>query len=445
MLAPSVRTTVFVPVSYAAAPLMLQPAVCVPVKAERAVPQLLVLQVTPLVAVHVPLAHAAVSVHDLPSLQAAPSFPLGLEHTPVDGSQVPARWHASRAVQVTGLDPVHVPLWQESVWVQALPSLQEVPSFAFGFEHMPVDVSQVPATWHWSRAEQVTGLDPVHVPLWQESVWVQALPSLQAVPLVALGFEHMPVDVSQVPATWHWSRAVHVTGLAPVHVPLTHVSVWVQALPSLQEVPSFAFGFEHTPVDVSQVPATWQESDAVHTTGVFTQTPLALHASVVHGLPSLHSLALVQPASPASPESVVLVPSTAASVAASLAASSVAPSFASGSGAASVASGSKDASLASGSPGAAPSLASAGVASGSASGAGAPLSIVPSAVGLPSDGAVASSAPASVGMSERSNGTASSQPEATARLDATPIAANRCQKRGWVIISSRTPPRPRRQ
>jgi len=23
----------------------------------------------------------------------------------------------------------------------------------------------------------------------------------------------------QAPTSWHWSRAVHVTGLAPVHVP----------------------------------------------------------------------------------------------------------------------------------------------------------------------------------------------------------------------------------
>ena len=41
----------------------------------------------------------------------------------------------------------------------------------------------LPDTWHWSRAEQVTGLLPWHVPLEQVSVWVQALPSLQLAPL----------------------------------------------------------------------------------------------------------------------------------------------------------------------------------------------------------------------------------------------------------------------
>ena len=35
---------------------------------------------------------------------------------------------------MTGLAPVHVPAWQESVCVQASPSVHEVPSGAAGFE-----------------------------------------------------------------------------------------------------------------------------------------------------------------------------------------------------------------------------------------------------------------------------------------------------------------------
>jgi hypothetical protein len=42
---------------------------------------------------------------------------------------------------------------------------------------------------------------PLHVPLWHVSVCVQALPSLQLVPLVAAGFEHVPVPLLHVPAT----------------------------------------------------------------------------------------------------------------------------------------------------------------------------------------------------------------------------------------------------
>jgi hypothetical protein len=35
------------------------------------------------------------------------------------------------------------------------------------------------------------------------SLWVQALPSLQLVPFGFAGFEHCPLPGSQVPALWH--------------------------------------------------------------------------------------------------------------------------------------------------------------------------------------------------------------------------------------------------
>jgi hypothetical protein len=90
-----------------------------------------------------------------------------------------------------------------SVCVHALPSLQAEPLGFAGFEHTPVAVSQVPATWHWSRAEQITGLVPTQDPDWHASLCVQAFPSVQPVPSAAFGLEQMPVAVSQVPATWH--------------------------------------------------------------------------------------------------------------------------------------------------------------------------------------------------------------------------------------------------
>ena len=73
--------------------------------------------------------------------------------------------------------PVHLPAWQVSVCVQALPSSQALPSGFAGFEHEPVAGSQVPASWHESAAAQVTGFAPVQTPFWQVSVRVQALPS----------------------------------------------------------------------------------------------------------------------------------------------------------------------------------------------------------------------------------------------------------------------------
>src|SRR5947199_491732 len=118
-----------------------------------------------------------------------------------------------------GFEPVQVPPWQVSVCVQALPSLHAVPLLAFGLEHWPVAVLQVPATWHWSEAVQTTGFEPVQVPLWQVSVCVHALPSLHAVPLRACGLEHEPATVLEVPAAWHWWLAAQTTGVAPGLIP----------------------------------------------------------------------------------------------------------------------------------------------------------------------------------------------------------------------------------
>ena len=49
---------------------------------------------------------------------------------------------------MTGLLPVHEPLWQVSVCVQGSLSLHELPSGLAGFEQKPVPGLQVPAVWH---------------------------------------------------------------------------------------------------------------------------------------------------------------------------------------------------------------------------------------------------------------------------------------------------------
>ena len=169
--------------------------------------------------------------------------------------QVPASWQTSCALQTTGFAPVHVPAWQVSVCEHALPSLQAAPLALFGLLQTPVPVLQVPASWHWSLASQTTGLAPVHVPAWQVSACVQALPSLQAAPLALFGLLQTPLPVLQVPASWHWSLASQTIGLAPVHVPAWQVSVCEHALPSLQAAPLALFGLLHTPLPVLQVPA----------------------------------------------------------------------------------------------------------------------------------------------------------------------------------------------
>src|SRR5439155_25687502 len=119
---------------------------------------------------------------------------------------------------------------QGAVRVHASPSSHVAPLGFAGFEHVPVDGLHVPASWHWSWGVQVTGFVPVQVPAWHVSVRVHALLSSHVVPFGLAGFEHMPVDTLHVPTSWHWSWAVQVTGFAPVHVPGSGVAVCREGL-----------------------------------------------------------------------------------------------------------------------------------------------------------------------------------------------------------------------
>src|SRR5206468_1418011 len=206
---------------------------------------------------HTPALQVSFTVQKRPSSQAVPSALSGLEQLPLAGSQVPASWHWSGVAQATGSVPAQTPAWQESVWVQALPSLQGVPLALAGVEQNPLAGSQTPASWHWSIAAQKTGFAPVQMPAWQVSVRVQALPSSQAAPLILTGCEQTPFAGSQTPATWHWSGAGQTTGFAPMQVPAWQVSVWVQASPSVQALPLGFSGLEQVPLTGSQTPATW--------------------------------------------------------------------------------------------------------------------------------------------------------------------------------------------
>jgi hypothetical protein len=121
------------------------------------------------------------------------------------------------ALQVVGTEPRQTPLEHWSFVVAALPSLQAVPLALNGFEQTPVAVLHVPTVWHWSRAVQTTGFDPVHTPDWQVSVFMHALPSLHNVPSgtsTSIGqIAEVPLHVSILS---HWSigaRQVVVGGL----------------------------------------------------------------------------------------------------------------------------------------------------------------------------------------------------------------------------------------
>src|SRR5947199_2651394 len=138
--------------------------------------------------------------------------------------------------------PTQMPASQASVRVQALPSLQPVPLGLAGLLQTPDAGSQVPAVWHWLAAVHTTGFAPTQAPAWQVSLCVHALASLQLVPLGLAGLLQAPDAGLQTPAVWHWSAAVHTTGFVPTQMPAAQVSVCVQLLPSLQRAPSALAG-----------------------------------------------------------------------------------------------------------------------------------------------------------------------------------------------------------
>jgi hypothetical protein len=139
-------------------------------------------------------------------------------------------------VHVTGFEPVHVPAWQVSACVQALLSLQGVPFAAAGFEQVPLAGSQVPTVWHWSLAVHVTGVPAWQAPLpLQVSAPLQALPSLHEVPLATAGNWQPPVGL-QVSLV-HALPSLQVSGGPAVQVPAWQVSAPLHTLPSPHELP----------------------------------------------------------------------------------------------------------------------------------------------------------------------------------------------------------------
>src|SRR5262245_37755126 len=141
--------------------------------------------------------------------------------------------------QTTGLAETQLPPWQDSVPLQARLSLHDVPSERLVRVQPPLVGLHV-ATWQVSPPVQVTGLLPVQTPVWQVSVWVQALPSSHEVPSGLGALLQPPSDGSQTPARWQAS-AGQVWNVPPAQIPAWQVSPTVQALPSLQGVP-FTFG-----------------------------------------------------------------------------------------------------------------------------------------------------------------------------------------------------------
>jgi len=131
-----------------------------------------------------------------PSAQDVPAA-TGVCVTPLTGSQASAVQGllSSRLGMVPGM---HVPeALQVPAPVQMFPSVQVVPA-ATGVWVMPdagLQLSAVQGFW----SSTATGEPGWQLPVWQVSLAVQALLSLQAVPLGAAGLEQVPLAGLHVP------------------------------------------------------------------------------------------------------------------------------------------------------------------------------------------------------------------------------------------------------
>jgi hypothetical protein len=115
---------------------------------------------------------------------------------------------------------------------------------------------QAPPVWHCPGALQVFGLLPWQTPEWHVSVCVQAFPSLQAVPFATGVDTQSPVRTSQLPPVKQAPEPAQ-NFCDPPHTPPKQASPTVQRLLSLQAVPFALFGLEQYPVAGLQVPALW--------------------------------------------------------------------------------------------------------------------------------------------------------------------------------------------
>src|SRR5206468_585165 len=115
--------------------------------------------------------------------------------SPVRGSMKPPPVTLQAAV----VTPVHCPPEQVSGKVQALASSQGRVLFMCAQPLAGLQLSVVQTL----LSSQLGGGPPTQAPLEQVSLVVQALLSLQAVPLGWFGFEHMPVAVGRASGVEH--------------------------------------------------------------------------------------------------------------------------------------------------------------------------------------------------------------------------------------------------
>src|SRR5262245_32805153 len=107
--------------------------------------------------------------------------------------------HALLSSQLSVVPALHVPAWQVSAPLQALPSLHEVPFGAARFRQ-PSTASHE-STVHGLVSAQLSDVPAAHTPAWQVSTPLHALPSVQELPSDRATLRH--------PASGSHESAVH--------------------------------------------------------------------------------------------------------------------------------------------------------------------------------------------------------------------------------------------
>ena len=187
---------------------------------------------------HCPALHTSV-VHGLASLQSASAV-----HAP--GTQV-STVQALLSLQFGGGPAMHWPLWQVSAPLQTFPSSHGIP-FRTGVLTQPKVALQVSAV-QGLPSSQLSAVPGVQTPPWQTSSPSQALLSAQEVPFSTAALLQ-PKTGSQVSVV-HTFVSSQGRAAPGVHTPVWQVSLPLQTLPSLHDVP-FATGVVVQPKIASQ-------------------------------------------------------------------------------------------------------------------------------------------------------------------------------------------------
>jgi hypothetical protein len=179
------------------------------------------------------------------------------------------------------------PFWQVSLMVQALPSVQLVPLDLLVTGQIPVAGTHAPTVVQSVAAGQITGgVVCAQDPLWHVDTPLQRLPSSQLVPSDLLVTGQIPVAGTQAPTVVQAVAAGHTTAVPAEQTPLWQVSMPLQRLPSSQLVPLDLLVTGQRPVAGSHVPTVVQAVGAGQTTAVPEQTPFWQVSPVVQALPS---------------------------------------------------------------------------------------------------------------------------------------------------------------